>query len=92
MKLFAIVCLALIAAVNARPGGGKADGLTGGAEALFDDYAGIKAARLSAGDIAKAGLGLDELEKLLKTFSGLADTTIKAAETTVEAVATPYDA
>ena len=92
MKLFAIVCLALIAAVNARAGGGKADGLIGGAEAIFDDYSGIKAARDSAGDIAKAGLGLDELEKLLQTFSGLADTTIKKAETTVEAVATPYDA
>ena len=85
MKLFAIVCLALIAAVNARPG----DVAPAAATTVLDDYAGIKAARLSAGEIALAGAGLDQLELQLQTFDGEM-ATLSLAETTVETVATPY--
>jgi hypothetical protein len=79
MKLFAIVCLALIAAVNAAPQG-----------ATFDEYANIAAARLSAVDIGLAGTGLDVLEGQLAAFSAAALAgKISAAEAAVEAVATP---
>ena len=79
MKLFVIVCLALIAAVNAAPQG-----------ALFDAYVDIAAARASAGDIGLAGLGLDVLEGQLEAFSTAAAAgTVSAAEAAVEAVATP---
>jgi hypothetical protein len=80
----------LIAAVNARPGATGAilpAGLT--SEKVLDDYAGIKAARLSAGEIALAGAGLDQLELQLKAFDGEM-ATLTTAETTVETVATPY--
>merc|ERR1712141_909681 len=60
MKLFAIVCLALIAAANAAPQGGSFTTL------LMTDIAG---ARASAAEIALAGGGLDQLEKQLQAFS-----------------------
>ena len=82
MKLFAIACIALIAAVHAAP---QAKVFTDAA------YPNIAAARLSAGDIAKAGAGLDQLETQLKAFSDAAlAKTISAAEKLVEDVATPY--
>ena len=93
MKLFVIVCLALIAAVNARPGG-LPGGVVPPAEtpAKFVDgvYGSIDAARLSAKDIGLAGEGLDKLEGLLKAFSdSAAAKVIENAELAVEAVATP---
>jgi len=79
MKLFVIVCLALIAAVNAAPQG-----------ALFDAYVDIAAARASAGDIGLAGVGLDVLEGQLEAFSTAAAAgTVSKAEAAVEEVATP---
>jgi len=80
MKLFAIVCLALIAAANAAPQGGSFTTL------LMTDIAG---ARASAAEIALAGAGLDQLETQLQAFSADAPK-ITLAETTVETVATPY--
>ena len=91
MKLFVIVCLALIAAVNARPGG-LPGGVVPPAETKFVDgvYGSIDAARLSAKDIGLAGEGLDKLEGLLKAFSdSAAAKVIENAELAVEAVATP---
>ena len=87
MKLFAIVCLALIAAVNARPGATGAVLPVVAGE--LDAYPGIKAARASAGEIALAGKGLVQLETQLQTFDGQM-ATLSLAETTVETVATPY--
>merc|ERR1711863_256723 len=80
MELFAIVCLALIAAANAAPQGGSFTTL------LMTDIAG---ARASAAEIALAGAGLDQLETQLQAFSADAPK-ITLAETTVETVATPY--
>ena len=95
MKLFVIVCLALIAAVNARPG------LPGPAVApivpvvkpfVGGTYTNIDAARNSAKDIALAGEGLDKLEGLLDAFSkSAAAGVIETAELAVEAVATPIE-
>ena len=85
MKLFAIVCLALIAAANARPGDG-APAVDTFSTLLMPN---IHDARGSAAEIALAGKGLDQLETQLQTFSGDA-AKITLAETTVETVATPY--
>ena len=92
MKLFVIVCLALIAAVNARPGGLPGGVVPPATPAKFVDgvYGSIDAARLSAKDIGLAGEGLDKLEGLLKAFSdSAAAKVIENAELAVEAVATP---
>ena len=87
MKFFAIVCLAMIAAVNARPDGA----VLAAPEASYGTYTNIADARASAADIAKAGAGLDVLEGQLKVFSEAAAAgTISTAEAAVEAVATPY--